>query len=80
VDNHHIEYDSRLNEALQDAAFLRIIDNNQDRAREFLQAIANNSLSDAQITICHIRKAQLDPYFEKYGLSNQVHRCIQTRG
>ena len=79
VDIHHIEYDSRLNEALQDAAFLRIIDNNQDRAREFLQAIANNSLSDAQITICQSRMVQLAPYFEQYGLTNQVHRCIQTR-
>ena len=80
VDRHHIEYDSKLNEALNDAAFLRIIDNNQDRAREFLQAIANNSLSDAQITICQTRMVQLAPYFEKYNLTNQVHRCIQTRG
>jgi hypothetical protein len=80
VDRHHIEYDSTLNEALQDAAFLRIIDNNQDKAREFLQAIANNSLSDAQITICQTRMVQLSPYFEQYGLTDQVHRCIQTRG
>ena len=80
IDRHHIEYDSKLNEALNDAAFLRIIDNNQDRAREFLQAIANNSLSDAQITICQTRMVQLAPYFEKYNLTNQVHRCIQTRG
>ena len=80
VDIHHIEYDSKLNAALQDAAFLRIIDNNQDRAREFLQAIANNSLSDAQITVCQSRMVQLAPYFEQYGLTNQVHRCIQTRG
>ena len=80
VDSRHVEYDSKLNEALQDTAFLRIIDNNQDRAREFLQAIANNSLSDAQITICQMRKVQLDPYFEKYGMTDQVHRCIQTRG
>lgn len=80
VDTHHIEYDSKLNEALQDAAFLRIIDNNQDRAREFLQAIANNSLSDAQITICQTRMVQLAPYFEQYGMTDQVHRCIQTRG
>ena len=80
VDRHHIEYDSKLNEALQDAAFLRIIDNNQDKAREFLQAIANNSLSDAQITICQTRMVQLSPYFEQYGLTDQVHRCIQTRG
>ncbi len=79
VDRHHIEYDSKLNAALNDAAFLRIIDNNQDRAREFLQAIANNSLSEAQITICQMRKVQLDPYFEKYGLTDQVNRCIQNR-
>ena len=78
VDRHHIEYDSKLNAALNDAAFLRMIDNNQDRAREFLQAIANNSLSDVQITFCQMHRVQLDPYFEKYGMMDQVHRCIQT--
>ena len=80
VDNHHIEYDSKLNEALQNTAFLRIIDNNQNVAREFLQAIANNSLTDSQITICQMRKSQLDPYFKQYGMTDQVQRCIQTRG
>ena len=80
VDAHHNEYDSRLNDALKDAALLRIIDNNQDKAREFLQAIANNSLSDQQITFCQTHMIQLSPYFEQYGLTNQVHKCIQTRG
>ena len=80
VDHHHIEYNSKLNAALNDTDFLKRIDNNQNRAREFIQAIANNSLSDNQITICQMRRLQLDPYFEKYGLTDQVHRCIQTRG
>ena len=80
VDRHHIEYDSKLNEALKEAALLRVFDNNQDRVREFLQGIANNSLSDNQITICQMYRSQLDPCFQKYGLTDQVHRCIQTRG
>ena len=80
VDHHHIEYNSKLNAALNDTDFLKRIDNNQNRAREFIQAIANNSLSDNQITICQMRRLQLDPYFEKYGLTDQVHRGIQTRG
>ena len=37
VDQNHNNYDARLNKALQDAAFLRIIDNNQDAARQILQ-------------------------------------------
>ena len=51
MDHHHIEYNSKLNAALNDTDFLKRIDNNQNRAREFIQAIANNSLSDNQITI-----------------------------
>ena len=79
VDKHHKEYDSKLNEALHDTAFLRIIDNNQDNAREFLQAIANNSLTDNQIAFCQLHMNQLAPYFEQYGMLTQVHTCIQTR-
>jgi len=79
IDSRHIAYDAKLNEALSDADFLRIIDNNQDVARQFLQAIANNSLSDSQITFCQMHMGQLSPYFEKYGLTDQVNRCIQTR-
>ena len=80
VDKKHNNYDAKLNEALKDTALLSIIDNNQDRAREFLQAIANNSLSDQQITFCQTNMAQLFPFFEQYNLTNQVHTCIQTRG
>ena len=80
IDTHHNEYDSKLNEALNDAAFLRIIDNNQDRARAFLQAIANNSLSNQQITFCKTHMVQLSPYFTQYGMMPQVYRCIQTNG
>lgn len=79
VDQDHNNYDSRLNEALQDAAFLRIIDNNQDAARKILQWIANNSLSDQQIVIIQSNMPQLSPYFEQYWMTSQVHRCIQTR-
>ena len=77
IDTHHNEYDSKLNEALNDAAFLRIIDNNQDRARAFLQAIANNSLSNQQITFCKTHMVQLSPYFTQYGMMPQVYRRIQ---
>ena len=76
----HNRYDAKLNEALQDTAFLRIIDNNQDASREILQWIANNSLSDSQIVIIQSNMWQLAPYFEQYGMTSQVHRCIQTRG
>ena len=79
VDRHYNEYNSKLKEALNDAAFLRIIDNNQDAAREFLQGIANNSLTDTQIEFCQLHMNQLAPYFDKYGMLTQVHTCIQTR-
>jgi len=72
--------DQKLNNALEEAVFLRIIDNNQDITRQFLQAIASNSLSDAQITFCQSNMAILTPYFEKSGITTQVYRCIQTRG
>ena len=79
VDQNHNNYDARLNEALQDAAFLSTIDNNQDVARQILQWIANNSLSDQQIVIIQSNMVQLSPYFEQYWMTSQVHRCIQTR-
>lgn len=79
VDKNHNNYDARLNEALQDAAFLHTIDNNQDRAREVLQAIANNTVSDQQIILIQSNMVQLAPYFEQYWMTSQVHRCIQTR-
>ena len=80
VDSHHIEYDSKLNTVLRDAAFLRIMDNKKDRAREFLQGIANNSLSDAQIVFYQSNMGELSRIFDSYGMRDQVHRCIQTRG
>jgi hypothetical protein len=79
VDRHHIEYDSKLNAVLSDAAFLRVMDNNQDRAREFLQGIANNSLSDAQILFYQSHMGELSPIFDRYGMRDQVYTCIQTR-
>ena len=79
VDNRHASYDSKLNEALRDSEFLHTIDNNQDRAKEFLQSIVNNSLSDSQIVFCQSHMQQLAPYFSQYGLTDQVHNCIQTR-
>ena len=80
VEKDHIKYNIKLNEALQDTAFLRTIDNNQNVAREILQWIANNSLSDSQIIIIQANMNQLLPYFEQYWMRDQVHRCIQTRG
>ena len=80
IDANHIDYDRRLNEALMDAAFLRIFDNNQDAARSLLEWIANNTLSDQQITFCQIHMQELSPHFENYWLRDQVYRAIQTRG
>ncbi len=80
VDQNHNNYDAKLNEALNDAAFLRTIDNNQDVAIQILQWIANNSLSDQQILVIQSNMTQLSPYFEQYWITSQVHRCIQTRG
>ena len=80
VDETHNKYNKRLNEALKDKAFLSIIDNNQNVAREILQWIADNSLSDSQIMIIQTNMTQLTPYFEQYWMRDQVYRCIQTRG
>jgi len=80
IDTDHNKNDAKLNEALQNAAFLRIIDNNQDAAREILQWIASNSLSDQQIVVIQSNMTQLAPYFEQYWMRDQVYRCIQTRG
>ena len=73
------EWGNINNYMLKDANFLRLFENNQNSARNFLQWINNNSLSDQQLYFCQSNMPQLQPYFEQYGLTNQVHRCIQTR-